>query len=185
MSRSAFTIAGAVALALSLSACDAVTEKAATPETAAPTPGAPPTEPAATPQATPLTASGAAQPLTAEDAGDESLQSAASVVRVDWVGDNQAKLFGTAGGDPAMNGLYAYIGFYVSPAEPWAIYRLGDILNYTVLSSSPGRADLEIHESTMNDATGEIGERRRRVIVQWTMGSDEGPPTSVTVTPAQ
>jgi hypothetical protein len=181
MSRFAFTIAGAVALALSLSACDAVTDKASTPETAAPTPGAPPTEPAATP----LAASGAAQPLTAEDAGDESLQSAASVVRVDWVGDNQAKLFGTAGGDPAMNGLYAYIGFYVSPAEPWAIYRLGDILDYTVLSSSPGRADLEIHESTMNDATGEIGERRRRVIVQWTMGSDEGPPTSVTVTPAQ
>jgi hypothetical protein len=107
------------------------------------------------------------------------------VVRVDWVGDNQAKLFGTAGGDPAMNGLYTYIAFYVAPSEPWTVYKLGDVLDYTVLSSSPGRVDLDLHESTYDEASGEIGNRHRRVIVQWTMGEEEGPPTSLTVTPAQ
>lgn len=84
-----------------------------------------------------------------------------------------------------MNGLYTYIAFYVAPSEPWAIYKLGDVLDYTVLSSSPGRVDLDLHESTYDEASGQIGDRHRRVIVQWTMGSDEGPPTSVTVTPAQ
>jgi hypothetical protein len=185
MSRFAFAIASAVALALSVSACDAVTEKASTSDAVAPTPRAPPTEPPATPQAKPLTASGAAQPLTAEPAADESLQDAASVARVDPVSDGQAKLFGTAGGDPAMNGLYTYIAFYVAPSEPWTVYKLGDVLDYTVLSSAPGRVDLDLHESTYDEASGQIGDRRRRVIVQWTIGSDEGPPTSVIVTPAQ
>lgn len=184
MSRIASSITAALALALSVGACDAATEKAETTEAAAPTPGAPPATTAETPQAAPLTASGAAEALTAEDTGDESLQSAASVVRIDWVSDGQAKLFGTAGGDPAMNGLYTYIAFWVAPSEPWTLYSLGNILDYTILSSSPGRVDLDIHESTLNEATGEIGSRHRKVIVQWTMGTDEGPPTSVTVTPA-
>ncbi|KPF73998.1 hypothetical protein IP78_14345 [Brevundimonas sp. AAP58] len=185
MSRSAFTIAGAVALALSVSACDAATEgtDAANGEASAGPDAAAGAAPA--PQTVPLTPSGPAAPLTPEPAEAEGVQDAASVVRVDPVSEGQAKLFGTAGGDPAMNGLYTYIAFYVAPSEPWTVYKLGDVLDYTVLSSSPGRVDLDLHKSTYDEASGQIGDRHRRVIVQWTMGSDEGPPTAVTVTPAQ
>ena len=184
MSRITFTAAGALAIALSVSACDAVTETAGPTDAATPKRSAPASGAAQASQAAPLSPSGPAELLTPEEARDEALQSAANVVRVDWVGDDQAKLFGTAGGDPAMNGLYAYIAFFVSPAASWTIYRLGDVLDYTVLSSSPGRVDLDIHESTMNDATGEVGSRHRKVIVQWSLSSEADPPTSVTVTPA-
>jgi hypothetical protein len=161
-------------VALSLTACDAVSDAV----------GAGPDTARAAAQAAPLTANGAPVALTPEPGTNESLMSAASVVRVDWVADNGAKMFGTAGGDPAMNGLYTYIAFYTSPDGGWAIYRLGNILDYTVLSSSAGRVDLDIHESTMDQGTSEIGSRHRKVIVTWTPGVDGEPPTGLTVTPA-
>ncbi|MBX9614119.1 MAG: hypothetical protein K2X25_00865 [Caulobacteraceae bacterium] len=180
MSRHLLTTV-ALAAALSAGACDAV------PGGEAPTTSgdAAPAAAASTPRAAPLTASGAPRPLTAAPEADDSLMSAASVVRVDPVGDSGAKLFGTAGGDPAMNGLATYIAFFTSPGDGWVIYSLGDILDYTVLSSSAGRVDLDLHESTMDEATGEIGSRHRKVIVSWTPGDDGAPPTGVTVTPAQ
>jgi hypothetical protein len=134
----------------------------------------------------PLTANGEPATLAAED--DPSLQLSAGVVELDTLanqGDAGVKLFGTAGGDPAMNGLYTYIAFYQDPAEGWRIFKLGDFLSYSVLSDSPGRADLEIQESTMDEATGEIGSRTRRVIVEWTLGADGAPPAAITVTPAE
>lgn len=141
------------------------------------------TEAATAPQAAPLTASGAPTTLSVE-AGDDGLMSAASVVRVDWVAEDGAKMFGTAGGDPAMNGLYSYIAFFGSPVDGWAVFKLGDVLDYTVLSSSAGRVDLDLHESTLNEATAEIGSRHRKVIVTWTLPAEGETPTSITVTPA-
>ena len=168
-------LAGALAAGLSLSACDAVSKAPAAADPAAATP----------PQAEPLTASGPAETLTAEPETDESLMSAASVVRVDWVGAGSAKMFGTAGGDPAANGLYTYIAFFTSPGDGWVIYNLGNILDYTVLASEIGRVDLDLHESVYDEATGEIGDRHRKVIVSWTPGDEGAPPTNLTVTPAQ
>ena len=179
MSRSMSTIAGLVALALSVGACEAASDGTTTSGSAEAV-----AEGAAA-QDAPLTASGAPEALTAAPATDEGLIWAASVVRVDWVAENGAKMFGTAGGDPAMNGLYTYIAFFTEPGGEWVIYDLGNILEYTVLSSSVGRVDLDIHESTMDEATSEIGSRHRKVIVSWTPGTDGGPPSGVTVTPAQ
>lgn len=166
-----------VAAALSLAACDA-TPAVKTTMTEGPTAPA---------QAAPLAPSGAPEPLAVADAseGDDGLQWAAGVVRIDPVPDQDAKLFGTAGGDPAMNGLYTYIAFYLSPAEGWAVYKIGDFLDYTVLSSATGRVDLDVHESTMDEATGNIGDRHRKIIVQWTPAAEEAAPTAVTVTPGQ
>lgn len=173
----------AAVAALSLPACDAIShtsEKAADGVEAA-APGE------TTPQAAPLTPSGPRVTLAPEPAnqGEDGLQWAASVVELDPIPDQDAKLFGTAGGDPAMNGLYTYIAFYPSPAEGWVIYKIGDVLDYTILSSSAGRVDLDLHESTMDEATGNIGSRHRKVIVRWTAGEDGAPPTSVTVTPGE
>lgn len=172
-----------VAAAMALSACDAKPSTKTTVTTTTEGPTAPPT----TTQATPLTPSGAPTPLTTAESSqtDDGLQWAAGVVKVDAITGESAKLFGVAGGDPAMNGLQTYIAFFQDPAMGWAIYPIGDFLDYTVLSQSNGRVDLDVHESTMDEATGNIGDRRRKIIVQWTQAAEETAPTAVTVTPGQ
>lgn len=164
---------------LGLAACDAQVEsrKEAVPaaEQAAPASAA-----------APLTAAGPAAALQPD--ADANLQWAASVVSLDRLtrqGDATVKLFGTAGGDPAMNGLYTYAAFFRSPAEGWAVFRIGDFLDYRVLSEAPGRVDLEIEESVMDAQTTRISSRKRRIIIAWTPGADGGPPAGVTVAPAQ
>lgn len=142
---------------------------------------------AETSQSAPLTPAGAPVTLMAAQtsAGDDGLQWAAGVVKVDSIPGESAKLFGVAGGDPAMNGLQTYIAFFLSAGDGWAIYPIGDFLDYTVLANANGRVDLDIEESTMDEATGSIGSRHRKIIVQWTQGADEDAPSAVTVTPAQ
>jgi hypothetical protein len=54
-----------------------------------------------------------------------------------------------------------------------------------VLASEIGSVDLDIHETTFDEASGELGSQHRKVIVSWTPGDDGAPPTNVTVTPAQ
>ncbi|MDP3369659.1 MAG: hypothetical protein Q8R45_05030 [Brevundimonas sp.] len=164
---------------LGLTACDAQVEsrKEAVP-------AAEQTAPALA--AAPLTAAGPAA-IVQPDA-DEGQQWAASVVELTPLarqGDRTVKLFGAAGGDPAMNGLHTHIAFFDSPAEGWRVFRIGDVLDYRLLSESPGRVDLELDESTMNPASGEIGSRTRRVIVGWSLAADGSAPATVTVTPAQ
>ena len=172
-----------IVAAMALSACDATPSTKTTVTTTTEGPSAP----AATPQAAPLTPSGAATPLTIAESSqtDDGLQWAAGVVKVDDVSEGAAKLFGVAGGDPAMNGLQTYIAFFQNPADGWAVYQIGDFLDYTVLHQADGRVDLDIHESTMDEASGDIGDRHRKIIVQWTSGGPDTAPASVTVTPGQ
>lgn len=134
----------------------------------------------------PLAASGPAAVLTPET--DAAVQEAAAVVRLDELagqGPVAAKLFGTAGGDPAMNGLYTHIAFFQDPAEGWRVFRIGDVLDYRILSERAGRVDLELRESVMDEATTTISDRTRRVIVGWPIAADGSAPAEVTVTPAQ
>jgi hypothetical protein len=169
-----------LAAVLALAACDTQVETRKTEVPAAEHAGTP------APAAAPLTASGPAATLQPETAPD--VQQAASVVELDGLkaqGQLTAKLFGTAGGDPAMNGLYTHIAFFQSPAEGWRVFRLGDFLEYRVLSETPGRVDLEIKESTMDEAAGAIGSRTRRIIVGWAIAADGSAPSTVTVAPAQ
>ena len=162
-----------------LAACDAgvETRKSAVP---------PAEQPAPLAAVAPLAASGPAAAVTPD--ADPALQQAAAVVRLDRLsgqGPVAAKLFGTAGGDPAMNGLYTYIAFFQDPAEGWRVFRLGDVLDYRVLSERPGRVDLELRESFMDEASTRISDRTRRVIVGWPIAADGSAPAEVTVTPAQ
>jgi hypothetical protein len=165
---------------LALAACDSQVESRKTE-----VPAAEQAAPAVTPAA-PLTASGPAATLQPETAAN--LQDAASVVSLDALkaqGQMTVKLFGTAGGDPAMNGLYTHVAFFQGPAEGWRVFRIGDFLEYRVLSEAPGRVDLEIKESVMDQATTTIGSQTRRVIVGWAVATDGSAPATVTVTPAQ
>jgi len=134
-----------------------------------------------------LSASGEAASVARSEA-DSNLAWAASVVRVDPLANEAnggVKLFGVAGGDPAMNGLYTYIAFFENPGSGWQVFQLGDFLDYRVLAEAPGRVDLEITESTMDDASGGIGSRTRYVIVSWTRGADGAAPETISVTPAE
>ena len=140
----------------------------------------------ATPMVCSPTAAGPAAILQPDT--DPNQQWAASVVRLDALenqGDRTVKLFGTAGGDPAMNGLYTHLAFFESPAEGWRVFRIGDFLDYRLLSEAPGRIDLEIDESVLDAATGQIGSRKRRIIVGWALPTDGSVPATVTVTPAR
>lgn len=134
-----------------------------------------------------LTASGQAQTAQALPASD-TLEWAASVVRVDFLdhqeGSADAKLFGLAGGDPAMNGLHTHLAFFRGPAESWQVFTIGDFLEYRVLTDSPGRVDLEIAESALDSETGVISSQRRHLIVTWTAAPGGEAPTSITITPA-
>ncbi len=131
----------------------------------------------------PLEPVGSPRPLSTD--GDENLQWAASVVQLVPIEGQGAKLFSTAGGDPAVNGLYTYMAFFAGPADGWSVYRLGDFRDVGVRAITPGRLDLEITEDAVDPGSGEIVQSRRRAIVRWTPGPDGAPPTRVTVTPAR
>jgi hypothetical protein len=115
---------------------------------------------------------------------DENLQWAASVVQISELrrqGDLGAKLFGTSGGDPAMNGLYTYLAFFDSAGDGWRVFRLGDFLSCRVVAETRGRLTLEIRESVMDGRTGNIGERTRRLLVSWRPGAGDGWPETVSL----
>ena len=128
----------------------------------------------------------APRPAIVRPDADESLQWAASVVRLDPLRRQgvTAKLLGTAGGDPAMNGLYTYLAFFEpAPGDGWRIFRLGDFLSYRILAEAPGRLTLEVRESVLDEASGNIGARTRRLLVSWRGGRE--PPATVNVAAAR
>ncbi|HEV2082716.1 MAG TPA: hypothetical protein VGR32_09710 [Brevundimonas sp.] len=176
---------------LVLAACDAPSDGTPGASTPGAQPGATPPEPAPAgppppPQAGPLTPAGPPQTLAPDGAAD--VQQAAAVVQLDQLqgqGGLTVKMFGTGGGDPAMNGLYTHVAFFVDPAEGWRVFRVGDFLAYRVLSSGPGRVDVEVEESVMDPATSAISSRSRRLIVGWAAGPNGAAPAQVTVTPAR
>ena len=123
------------------------------------------------------------EPATLQPDTAEMLQGAASVTEINDVpnqGDASVKLFGI-GADTALNGLYTYLAFYDNPAHDWRVFSLGNILDYRIVSASPGRLVLRFSEHTNSEgATG-----TRRVLVRWTPGTDEAPPATVTMGPAR
>lgn len=171
-------------LTLAVTACDpnAVTGPAPQPGGQA---GGGQTGPA-TPPAQPLTPGG--KGLIVKALPDDTLQYAASVVEVHDLtkqGDVTVKMFGTAGGDPAMNGLQTYLAFYRSPAEGWWVFGVGDFLSFRILNETPGRVDLEVEESVMDPATNAITSHKRRMILSFTATDTvESAPPSVESTPA-
>ncbi len=126
-------------------------------------------------------------PLAVDSDGILMSELTASDARAEWVAENGAKVFGVGGDDNvAGNSLDAYIAFPSGSGSDWVIYELGKIINYTVLSSSAGRVDLDIEEITsINEETGELLSGHRKAIVSWTPGADGAAPTNVTITPAQ
>ena len=129
---------------------------------------------------------GSAEPATVAPDPGENLQVAAGVTSVHQLshqGELGGTIFSLVGGDPAMNGEYIILSFDISPAEGSRNFRIGDVLEYSIVSETPGRVLLQVRENVMGDG-GEIGERSRRVAITWTPGPDGAPPASVTVATA-
>ncbi len=105
-------------------------------------------------------AASAAPPGVAIEVGrvddDPALQSAASVIQIDPIEGVDAKLFGTAGGDPAINGVYTYLAVFAGPNEGWAVFRIGDFNSYRVESASAQQVILSVSRSWIDPPSGDV-----------------------------
>ncbi len=164
----------AFAAALALAACQPAAEKPAEP--AAPAPEAAPAAAAVTP----AKPSGPPQTVAAE-AESESLSGAVSVTDIHFVKDADLKLFSTAGGDPAINGLYTYIARWVDEDRSWSqIFMIGDFNSWEVVEESPTRVVLKVSRSWVEQSTGDIKTADEKLILD--VPQDAAAP--LTVTPA-
>ena len=163
----------AFAAVLALAACQPAAEKPA--EAANPTPEA--TQPAAA--VTPVKPSGPARTVAVE-AESEDLSGAASVTDIHFVKDADVKLFSTAGGDPAINGLYTYLAIYTQPDGWNRIYMIGDFNGWDVIEESPTRVVLKVSRSWIEEGTGDVKTADEKLILD--VPQDETTP--LTVTPA-
>lgn len=130
-------------------------------------------------------------PATVQAETDDYHQYTASVSDVtplrrqgDAENDLAVHLYGTSGGDPAMNGLYTYIAFWQSAADGHRVFRIGDFNSFRVVSERKGEVVLHIEENTI-DSDGNIGSRNRRIAVSWTPPADGTSPTTIRVAPAR
>lgn len=156
--------------ALALAACQPAAETPA--ETAQPAA----TEAPASPAAAPAQPSGPAKTIEAED--DHMPE--AWVTDVHHIKDADFKIFSTAGGDPAINGLYTYLAAFTPPDGWTRVYMLGDFNSWEVIEESPTRVVLKITRHELDQSTTEINTIEEKLIVD--LPAD--PETPVTVTPA-
>ena len=126
---------------------------------------------------------GHAGPATVRPDESDGLQVAAGVSQVHALthqGQADVSVFGLVGGDPAMNGEYIMLSFNGAPSDGAKVFRVGDVLEFHILSDAPGRLLLQVRENIMGN-NGNIGVQNRRVLVTWTPGRDGAAPASVTV----
>ena len=157
---------------LALAACS---PQAETPAEPAP---APAETPAAAPVTTPAQPSGPSRTVAA--ASDEGLINAASVTDVHFVKDADVKLFSTAGGDPAINGLNTYLALF-TPPEGWTrIFMIGDFNSWEVVEESPTRVVLKVSRSWIEEGNGDIKTADEKLILD--IPADES--SELKITPA-
>ena len=157
--------------ALALAACQPATETPAAPAEPA-APAAP-----ATPTVEPAKPSGPAKAVEAED--DHFPE--AYVTDVHHIKDADFKVFSTAGGDPAVNGLYTYLARYNDDERGWTqVYMLGDFNSWEIVEESPTRIVLKVSRSWVEQESGDIKTADEKLIVDLPATAE----TPVMVTPA-
>jgi hypothetical protein len=156
--------------ALALAACQPVAPEAAVP-------AAPAVESPAAPVPLALKPSGPPRTVQAEAAPME----AAYVTDVRMVeGADGAKIFSTAGGDPAINGLYTYLALFTAP-EGWTrVFQIGDFNSWDVVEESAERVTLKVSRSWIEEGSGEVKTAEEYLIV--TLPDEQA--MTVDVTPA-
>ena len=156
-----------VLAALALAACQPVA-----PQTTAP--AAPAAESPA-----PLALKPSGPPRTVAAEGEP--MEAAYVTDVRMVeGADGAKIFSTAGGDPAINGLYTYLALFTAP-EGWTrVFQIGDFNSWEVVEESAERVTLRVSRSWIEEGSGDIKTAEEYLFV--TLPDEQA--RTVAVTPA-
>lgn len=132
-----------VLAALALAACQPVV-----PQTTAPAAPAAesPAPPALKPSGPPRTVAAEGEPMEAAYVTDVRMVE----------GADGAKIFSTAGGDPAINGLYTYLAVFTAP-EGWTrVFQIGDFNSWEVVEESAERVTLRVSRSWIEEGSGDI-----------------------------
>ncbi len=108
------------------------------------------------------------------------MQEAASVSQLHLLPESDAKVLSLSNGDPAANGLVTYLALFVSPAEGWRLYPIGDFAAWRVTDSAPGRVRIDYRQDAFGPA-GDIVQRRARAVVEWTREPNGSPPDQAIV----
>jgi hypothetical protein len=82
---------------------------------------------------------------------DEGVAFAAGVASVQTLQAPEAKLFTTAGGDPAINGLYTYYAQYSEEERGWRSWKVGDFNDVKVIKDTPSETGLEVSKSRIDE----------------------------------
>lgn len=155
---------------LGLAAACSPTQAPAPAETAAPAEAA---AVAATPE--PAKPSGPAKDIEAED--DHFPE--AYVTDVRHIKDADFKIFSTAGGDPAINGLYTYVARYNEDERGWTqVYMIGDFNEWEVVEESATRVVLKVSRSWVEQESGDIKTAEEKLILD--LPADGATPLKVT-----
>lgn len=111
-------------------------------------------------------------------------QPEASVTDVEWIesAENGAKIYSTAGGDPAINGLYTYLAIPgEAPDMGWRVFQIGDFNSWKLGEQTRDHVILEVSRSWVDQASGDIKTIEEKLSVPLV-----GPTaTELTVTPVK
>jgi hypothetical protein len=146
-----------------------------------PAPASTPAAPAATPELAapaPEPAKPSGPPVSVEV--DDDHHPEAWVTDVHLVKDADLKIYSTAGGDPAINGLYTYLTVYTQPDGWTRTYMIGDFNSWEVIEESPTRVVLKVSRSWIDEPTGDIKTAEEKRIIE----VSPDPEKPITVTPA-
>ncbi len=83
----------------------------------------------------------------------------ASVTDVKWIdsAENGAKIYSTAGGDPAINGLYTFLAIPgEAPDGGWRVFQIGDFNSWKIAEQAKDHIVLEVSRSWIDQASGEV-----------------------------
>lgn len=111
-------------------------------------------------------------------------QPAAYVNDVKWIDSAEmgAKIYSTAGGDPAINGLYTYLAI---PGEMtgdgWKVFQIGDFNEWKILQQEKDYIILQVSRSWVDQASGDIKTVEEKLSVPL-VGPDAN---EITVTPVK
>lgn len=95
--------------------------------------------------------------------------------------ESGAKLYSTAGGDPAINGLYTFIAVHAEmPDEGWRVFQIGDFNSWTLLEDRGTEIVLEVSRS-WSDENGEVQTNPAERMIVSVPDRDDA---SITITPA-
>ncbi|WP_310540388.1 hypothetical protein [Phenylobacterium sp.] len=159
-----------VLAALALAACQPAVQDPAAPAASPPAAETPAPAPLA------LKPSGPARTISAE----QEQSDAAWVTDVRHIKDVDAKIFSTAGGDPAINGLYTYLALYTAPDGWTRVFQIGDYNSWEVVEESAESLTLKVSRSWIEEGSGDVKTADEYLIV----AIPDEQATTVDVTPA-